>query len=37
MTDGRIVVVMPAYNEAAGIGGFLVEISNHLSYRAEHL
>lgn len=37
MTDGRIVVVMPAYNEAAGIGGFLVEISHHLSSRAEHL
>lgn len=37
MTEGRIVVVMPAYNEAEGIGGFLSEISEYLSARVAHL
>lgn len=31
MTSDRIVVVMPAYNEADGIGGFLTEIHQSLA------
>src|SRR6218665_1987488 len=31
VSSDHIVVVMPAYNEADGIGGFLAEIHEHLA------
>lgn len=37
MSNDHIVVVMPAYNEADGIGGFLTEIHEHLAPRAATL
>lgn len=37
MSSDHIVVVMPAYNEADGIGGFLAEIREHLAPLAGRL